>query len=42
MCYAKQNYSWEASYTRSWDTVQEDESGNLAVEEFLTRRRRRR
>ncbi|KAK7057112.1 VWFA domain-containing protein [Favolaschia claudopus] len=37
-------YTWEASYTRSWDTVQEDEAGSLqgAVEDWMTRGRRRR
>ncbi|KAK2467676.1 hypothetical protein APHAL10511_000531 [Amanita phalloides] len=43
---AKENqaYTWEASYTRSWDTVQEDEAGSLqtSVEELLARGRRRR
>ena len=40
----QQPYAWEASYTRSWDTVQEDESGSLqsAVEDLLARGRRRR
>ena len=40
----QQPYAWEASYTRSWDTVQEDETGSLqtAVEELLARGRRRR
>jgi transcription initiation factor TFIIH subunit 2 len=35
---------WEASYTRSWDTVQEDEAGSLqgAVEDWMARGRRRR
>ncbi|KAI0000394.1 Ssl1-like-domain-containing protein [Russula vinacea] len=39
-----QGYSWEATYTRSWDTVQEDEAGSLtgAVAELLARGRRRR
>ncbi|KAF9244916.1 Ssl1-like-domain-containing protein [Melanogaster broomeanus] len=38
------SYTWEASYTRSWDTVQEDESGSLqgAVEDLMARGRRRR
>lgn len=37
-------YAWEASYNRSWDAVQEDESGGLqkAVEGLLARGRRRR
>lgn len=37
-------YTWEASYTRSWDTVQEDEAGSLqgAVEDWMARGRRRR
>ncbi|TRM69950.1 TFIIH basal transcription factor complex subunit SSL1 [Schizophyllum amplum] len=37
-------YTWEASYTRSWDTVQEDESGSLqgAVEDWVVRARRKR
>ncbi|KAG2015459.1 RNA polymerase II transcription factor [Coprinopsis cinerea AmutBmut pab1-1] len=37
-------YTWEASYTRSWDTVQEDEAGSLqtSVEELMARGRRRR
>ncbi|KAF8630626.1 hypothetical protein AX15_002778 [Amanita polypyramis BW_CC] len=43
---AKENqpYTWEASYARSWDTVQEDEGGSLqtSVEELLARGRRRR
>jgi transcription initiation factor TFIIH subunit 2 len=40
----QQAYTWEASYTRSWDTVQEDEAGSLqgAVEEWMARGRRRR
>ncbi|KZS86910.1 TFIIH basal transcription factor complex, subunit SSL1 [Sistotremastrum niveocremeum HHB9708] len=40
----EQPYSWEASYTRSWDAVQEDEGGSLqtAVEDLLARGRRRR
>ncbi|KZP18744.1 TFIIH basal transcription factor complex, subunit SSL1 [Athelia psychrophila] len=39
-----QAYTWEASYTRSWDTVQEDAGGSLqgAVEDLLARGRRRR
>ncbi|KAH8992865.1 Ssl1-like-domain-containing protein [Lactarius hatsudake] len=39
-----QGYAWEATYTRSWDTVQEDEAGSLtgAVAELLARGRRRR
>ncbi|KIL66269.1 hypothetical protein M378DRAFT_75306 [Amanita muscaria Koide BX008] len=39
-----QAYTWEASYARSWDTVQEDEAGSLqtSVEELLARGRRRR
>ncbi|TFK25669.1 TFIIH basal transcription factor complex, subunit SSL1 [Coprinopsis marcescibilis] len=37
-------YTWEASYTRSWDTVQEDEAGSLqsSVEDLMARGRRRR
>ncbi|KAJ7072251.1 Ssl1-like-domain-containing protein [Mycena amicta] len=37
-------YTWEAAYTRSWDTVQEDEAGSLqaAVEDWMARGRRRR
>jgi tRNA splicing endonuclease len=40
----QQAYTWEASYTRSWDTVQEDEAGSLqgAVEDLMARGRRRR
>ncbi|KAH8119540.1 TFIIH basal transcription factor complex, subunit SSL1 [Phellopilus nigrolimitatus] len=40
----EQSYAWEATYTRSWDTVREDESGSLqgAVDELLARGRRRR
>ncbi|KAA1476814.1 TFIIH basal transcription factor complex, subunit SSL1 [Dentipellis sp. KUC8613] len=40
----EQPYAWEASYTRSWDTVQEDEGGSLtgAVQELMARGRRRR
>lgn len=40
----EQPYAWEASYTRSWDTVQEDEGGSIqgAVEELIARGRRRR
>lgn len=40
----QQAYTWEASYTRSWDTVQEDEAGSLqgAVEGLMARSRRRR
>lgn len=43
-CSQKQPYAWEASYTRSWDTVQEDEAGSLqgAVEDLIARGRRRR
>ncbi|TFK54265.1 TFIIH basal transcription factor complex subunit SSL1 [Heliocybe sulcata] len=41
---SEQPYAWEASYTRSWDTVQEDEAGSLttAVADLLARNRRRR
>ncbi|CCM01152.1 uncharacterized protein FIBRA_03200 [Fibroporia radiculosa] len=41
---SEQPYAWEASYTRSWDTVQEDEAGSLqgAVEDLIARGRRRR
>ncbi|KAH8078068.1 Ssl1-like-domain-containing protein [Cristinia sonorae] len=40
----EQPYAWEATYTRSWDTVQEDEAGSLqgAVEDLIARGRRRR
>ncbi|KDQ53543.1 hypothetical protein JAAARDRAFT_39229 [Jaapia argillacea MUCL 33604] len=40
----EQPYAWEASYTRSWDTVQEDEAGSLqtAVADLMARSRRRR
>ncbi|KAI0738405.1 TFIIH basal transcription factor complex subunit SSL1 [Daedaleopsis nitida] len=40
----EQPYAWEASYTRSWDTVQEDEAGRLegAVQDWIARGRRRR
>ncbi|KAL4074120.1 Ssl1-like-domain-containing protein [Scleroderma citrinum] len=40
----EQAYTWEASYTRSWDTVQEDETGSLqgAVDDLMARGRRRR
>ncbi|PPQ65675.1 hypothetical protein CVT26_000307 [Gymnopilus dilepis] len=39
-----QAYTWEASFTRSWETVQEDEAGTLqtAVEDLMARGRRRR
>ncbi|PPQ79958.1 hypothetical protein CVT25_003030 [Psilocybe cyanescens] len=39
-----QAYTWEASFTRSWETVQEDEAGSLqtSVEDLLARGRRRR
>ncbi|KAI0256135.1 TFIIH basal transcription factor complex subunit SSL1 [Lactifluus subvellereus] len=39
-----QGYAWEATYVRSWDTVQEDEAGSLtgAVADLLARGRRRR
>ncbi|KAH9940414.1 TFIIH basal transcription factor complex subunit SSL1 [Epithele typhae] len=39
-----QAYAWEATYTRSWDTVQEDEAGRLegAVQDLIARGRRRR
>ncbi|KAG6876789.1 hypothetical protein C0992_011751 [Termitomyces sp. T32_za158] len=39
-----QAYTWEASYTRSWETVQEDEAGSLqaAVDDWMARGRRRR
>ncbi|KAG8933834.1 hypothetical protein FRC02_011069 [Tulasnella sp. 418] len=41
---AEQPYAWEASYTRSWDAVREDEGGSLqlSVEELLARNRRQR
>ncbi|KAG5639409.1 hypothetical protein H0H81_002941 [Sphagnurus paluster] len=37
-------YTWEASYTRSWETVQEDEAGSLqsSVDDWMARGRRRR
>ncbi|KIJ39505.1 hypothetical protein M422DRAFT_257834 [Sphaerobolus stellatus SS14] len=40
----EQPYAWEASYTRSWDTVQEDDTGSLqnSVQDLLTQGRRRR
>ncbi|KAH9894762.1 TFIIH basal transcription factor complex subunit SSL1 [Cubamyces lactineus] len=40
----EQPYAWEASYTRSWDTVQEDEAGSIqgAVQDLIARGRRRR
>ncbi|KAH7888577.1 Ssl1-like-domain-containing protein [Phlebopus sp. FC_14] len=39
----EQAYTWEASYTRSWDTVQEDEAGSLqGAVELMARGRRRR
>jgi transcription initiation factor TFIIH subunit 2 len=36
--------AWEATYKRSWDVVQEDESGGLqaAVESLIARGRRKR
>ncbi|KAK7472812.1 hypothetical protein VKT23_000919 [Stygiomarasmius scandens] len=39
-----QAYTWEANYTRSWETVQEDEAGSLqgAVEDWIARSRRKR
>ncbi|KAG6820250.1 hypothetical protein H0H93_003414 [Arthromyces matolae] len=39
-----QAYIWEASYTRSWETVQEDEAGSLqaSVDDWMARGRRRR
>ncbi|THU95631.1 TFIIH basal transcription factor complex, subunit SSL1 [Dendrothele bispora CBS 962.96] len=39
-----QAYTWEANYTRSWETVQEDEAGSLqgAVEDWIARGRRKR
>lgn len=39
----QQAYAWEATYTRTWETVQEDEGGSLttAVEDLLARGRRR-
>ncbi|KAK7053314.1 hypothetical protein VNI00_003940 [Paramarasmius palmivorus] len=39
-----QAYTWEASYTRSWETVREDEAGSLqhAVEDYVARGRRKR
>ena len=43
-CSFQQAYAWEATYTRSWDTVQEDEGGRLegAVQDLIARGRRRR
>ncbi|EIM82671.1 Ssl1-domain-containing protein [Stereum hirsutum FP-91666 SS1] len=40
----EQAYAWEATYTRSWDAVQEDEGGSLtgAVQELMAKGRRRR
>ncbi|KZO93099.1 TFIIH basal transcription factor complex subunit SSL1 [Calocera viscosa TUFC12733] len=40
----EQAYAWEASYKRSWDTVQEDEAGSLqaAVQDLVARSKRRR
>ncbi|KAF9529385.1 Ssl1-like-domain-containing protein [Crepidotus variabilis] len=40
----EQPYVWEASFARSWDTVQEDEAGSLqaSVEDLMARGRRRR
>lgn len=40
----EQPYAWEASYTRSWDAVQEDETGSLqhAVDDLMAQGRRRR
>ncbi|KAH9851435.1 TFIIH basal transcription factor complex subunit SSL1 [Lenzites betulinus] len=40
----EQPYAWEATYTRSWDTVQEDEAGSIqgAVQDLIARGRRRR
>jgi transcription initiation factor TFIIH subunit 2 len=40
----QQAYTWEASYARSWETVQEDEAGSLqtSVEELMARGRRKR
>lgn len=42
--FLQQPYAWEASYTRSWDTVQEDEAGSLqgAVQDLIARGRRKR
>ncbi|KAG7098597.1 hypothetical protein E1B28_000522 [Marasmius oreades] len=39
-----QAYTWEASYTRSWEAVREDEAGSLqhAVEDYVARGRRKR
>ena len=41
---SKAGYAWEANYKRSWDAVQEDESGGLAgaVKTFLEAAKRRR
>ncbi|KAE9411403.1 TFIIH basal transcription factor complex subunit SSL1 [Gymnopus androsaceus JB14] len=39
-----QAYTWEANFTRSWETVQEDERGSLqgAVDDWMVRGRRKR
>ncbi|KIK67342.1 hypothetical protein GYMLUDRAFT_155763 [Collybiopsis luxurians FD-317 M1] len=39
-----QAYTWEANFTRSWETVQEDEAGSLqgAVNDWMARGRRKR
>ncbi|KAF9069267.1 TFIIH basal transcription factor complex subunit SSL1 [Rhodocollybia butyracea] len=39
-----QAYTWEANFTRSWETVQEDEGGSLqgAVNDWMARGRRKR
>ncbi|KAJ3772116.1 Ssl1-like-domain-containing protein [Lentinula raphanica] len=39
-----QAYTWEANFTRSWETVQEDEGGSLqgAVNDWVARGRRKR
>ncbi|EIW62529.1 TFIIH basal transcription factor complex subunit SSL1 [Trametes versicolor FP-101664 SS1] len=40
----EQGYAWEATYVRSWDTVQEDEAGSIrgSVQDLIARGRRRR
>ncbi|KAJ4483338.1 Ssl1-like-domain-containing protein [Lentinula aciculospora] len=39
-----QAYTWEANFTRSWETVQEDEGGSLqgVMNDWMTRGRRKR
>lgn len=42
--FVQQGYAWEATYVRSWDTVQEDEAGSIrgSVQDLIARGRRRR